>query len=102
MQMHLEDVAGSSGGYTALFTRFDEPRLTVELKCTQEQANQLLKRTDNNYFQTYAFVARLDNVARPKFSVNGIGGGEDSSVELDDSAHVSFAQGELLEAIQLP
>src|ERR1017187_9416735 len=104
--MNLEDVAENNGGYTALFGKDDTKKgmfqLSVELRCTQERANQLLKKTDNDFFQTYAVVARFDEVARPKFRVSGIGGGEDSSVELDNSSDVFLVKGELLDALQLP
>jgi hypothetical protein len=104
--MNLEDVAENNGGYTALFGKDDIKKgmfqLSVELRCTQERANQLLKTTDNDFFQTYAVVARFDEVARPKFRVSGIGGGEDSSVELDNSSDVFLVKGELLDAVQLP
>jgi hypothetical protein len=106
MVLKLEDVAENNTGYTVLFHMDDVNngmfQLSVELRCTQERANQLLKLTGNDSFQKYAVVARFDEIARPKFKVSGVGGGEESSVELDDASDVFFAKGELLDAVQLP
>jgi hypothetical protein len=105
IKMDLKDVAENNGGYTALFGKDDITngtfQLSVELKCTQEQANQLLKKTDSGYFQTYAVVARFDKVVRPKFQMTGSFDGEDASIELDASPDVFLVKGELLDAIRL-
>jgi hypothetical protein len=106
IMMGLRDVAENNGGYTALFGEYGVAngsfQLSSELRCTQEQANQLLKTPDDSLFQRYAVVARFDKLVRPTFKVNGIGSGEDSSIELDDSSAVFLVKGELLEAIRLP
>lgn len=106
IKMNLVDVAENNGGYTALFGKDDIKngmfQLSVELKCTRELADQLLKKTDNDFFQKYAVIARFDEVVRPKFKVSGVGSGEDSSIELDDSSDVFLVKGELLDAVQLP
>ncbi len=87
--MDLIDVAENNGSYSAWFGKDDITnetfQLSVELKCTQERANQLLKKTDNDFSQTYAVVARLDKVQRPRIRVLGSGEGEDSRVEIDSS-----------------
>jgi hypothetical protein len=104
--MDLEDVEENSGSYTAWFGKDDITnktfQLSVELKCTQERASQLLKKSDNNFPKTYAVVARLDKVQRPRIRVRGSGEGEDSRVEIDSSSYMFIAHGELLDAVQLP
>jgi len=103
--MDLKDIAENNGGYTALFGKDyvtnETFSLSVELKCTLKQANQFLKQTDSNFFQTYAVVARFDKVVRPKFQMSGSFDGEDASIELDASPDVFLVKGELLEAIRL-
>lgn len=102
--MDLKDVAENNGGYTALFGKSGTrdglfTLISVELKCTQKQANYLLERTGKDFSQTYAVVARFDEVVRPKFKVSGSGvsgseDGEDSSpIELDDSCDVFLIKG---------
>lgn len=110
--MDLKDVAENKGSCTALFGKDDISngtfQLSVELKCTQEQASQLLKTTGNNLFQKYAVVARCEEVVRPKFKVSfgGVSSSEDgeysSPIVLDDSSDVILVKGEYLEAIRLP
>jgi hypothetical protein len=104
--MDLKDVAENKGSCTVFFDKNDISnetfQLSVELKCTQEQASQLLKKTDNDFSKTYAVVVRLDEVQRPRIRFLVGGEGEEASVELQSSTDVFFAKGELLEAIRLP
>ena len=110
--MELKDVAENKGGCTALFGKDDLPsatyQLSVELKCTPEQAGQLLKTPDNIFPQKFAVVARCEEVIRPKFKVSfgGVSSSEDgvesSPIVLDDSSDVILVKGEFLDAVQLP
>jgi hypothetical protein len=91
--MELKDVEEGIEGYTALFKQFYwKPHsfiLTVELKCTREQADNLLKRENDSY----AIVARIDHASRLKVRVVGRESGEDSFVELENPADVFCANG---------
>ena len=97
--MDLKDVAENNGGYTALFGKSGTENglftlISVELKCTQKQVNYLLERSGKDFSQTYAVVARFDEVVRPKFKVSVSGDGENSSpIELDDSCEVFLIKG---------
>lgn len=107
IKMDLVDVEEHSNNYTASFSKdVITPngtfRLYDYLKCTQERANQLLKKPDNDFSQTYAVVARLNGVEHPRIRVRGSGEGEDSRIEIDSSSDIFIAHGELLDVVQLP
>ena len=96
--MDLKDVAENNGGYTVLFGKDSISNgffelISVELKCTQKQANYLLEKTGHDFSQKYAVVARFDEVVRPKFKASGSWNGEVSSIELDDSCDVFLIKG---------
>jgi hypothetical protein len=99
-----DSINGTKDKYIALFGKYDITngtyQFSVELKCTQEQVDQLLSRSDGDFFQNYAVIAQIDKVDRPRFKVSGIGG-EDASIELDDSSDLYLIKGELLDAIRL-
>jgi hypothetical protein len=105
--MSLVDVEENSNSYTASFskdviTTNGTFQLYVYLKCTQEQANQLLKIPNSDFSKTYAVVVRLDGVERPRIRLHGSGEGEDSRIDIDTSTDIFFAFGKLLGAISLP
>ncbi len=108
MMMDLKDVAENNGGCTAMFASdsvgitHGSFGLSVELRCTQEQANQLFTTTGNGRLQPYAVVARVDKLVRPKFKASSSWDGEDSSIDMEASSDVFLVNGELLEAIPLP
>lgn len=106
--MDLKDVAEGEGSYIARFSgygltnRFFE--LSLELKCTREQANQLLG-TGTIGRQRCAVIARITEVSRPRFEVSGtVDGGDEygtvTGVELDYSPATFHAKGECLDLLR--
>lgn len=101
--MDLKNVAEDNGSYSALFDKNDFTNgtflLSAGLKCTQKQANDLLEKPGSSISQTYAVVARIDEVRRPRIRLQG---SEDARVEVDSDSTMFIARGELLDAILIP
>jgi hypothetical protein len=105
--MGLVDVEENSNSYTASFsedviTTNGTFQLYVYLKCTQEQANYFFEKTGDYSSRTYAVVARLYKVERPRIRMRGSGEGDDSKIDIVASTDIFFANGKLLDAISLP
>jgi len=96
--MELDDVLKREDGYAALFSEtyyanqmFD---LGLELKCTEQQANQILQLEQERKALRFAIVARIVGVSRPKFEpVGGSDGGDQASVKMTFSSDAFLANG---------
>ena len=101
--MELNDVRENRGSYSAQFCEHCATNHNFEiyavLKCSREQANQLLNTGEGDAAQPYAVVARLEVVTRPYFETS-TGDGDTMETTFRHATDVFVARGECLEVLR--
>jgi hypothetical protein len=103
--VELQDVEERENGFRATFsqTYFSDHIFNVVLvmDCDSTHASKFIRDERDKFIRSYAVVARVSEVSRPLFAVEGTGTAENSRVEVDASHRSFLIRGSCIEAVRL-
>jgi hypothetical protein len=102
MEASLVDVSEQDGVITGHFTMFDSnghsPDLRLELRCSAQQVEDLLKTKPDVLGMDFLIVATVESVSRAAFEVITTEDGDAYHIDFSDMPNVFFAKGKLVAA----
>lgn len=104
MQLWLQDVSEKDGVFTAHFEMFPLVQLHLALRCTAEQANNLLRPLPEKLAgvgMRFAAVIKVDSVVRPALAVVTTEEGTSGSIGFDSAPDTFYAKGTCIDPVYL-
>lgn len=103
--MEIQDVKAHNGSFQATFSHLYVNNgifnLVLDLNCTAKQTAELLDDNRDSLVGSYAIVAQVTELDRPKFTLSGTLAGEESRIEVNSDNTVFLAKANCVELVRL-